>query len=122
MPVSTFLNTYGLIGKDGFQRSVNITVHAKTPDLVDDAMEQTRQALRHDRGVKPGQEDNFDFFSSQSLITQFNRMSMGVKLAAFVIGLIALVVAGIGIMNIMLVAVTERTKEIGIRKALGAKP
>jgi len=89
MPVSTFLNTYGLIGKDGFQRSVNITVHAKTPDLVDDAMEQTRQALRHDRGVKPGQEDNFDFFSSQSLITQFNRMSMGVKLAAFVIGLIA---------------------------------
>jgi len=122
MPVSTFLNTYGLIGKDGFQRSVNITVHAKTPELLADAMEETRQVLRHDRGVKPGQEDNFDFFSSQSLITQFNRMSMGVKLAAFVIGLIALVVAGIGIMNIMLVAVTERTKEIGIRKALGAKP
>ena len=122
MPVSTFLNTYGLIGKDGFQRSVNITVHAKTPELLADAMEETRQVLRHDRGVKPGQEDNFDFFSSQSLITQFNRMSMGVKLAAFVIGIIALVVAGIGIMNIMLVAVTERTKEIGIRKALGAKP
>jgi len=122
MPVSTFLNTYGLIGKDGFQRSVNITVHAKTPELIDDAIEQTRQVLRRDRGVKPGQEDNFDFFNSASLITQFNRMSMGVKLAAFVIGIIALVVAGIGIMNIMLVAVTERTKEIGIRKALGAKP
>jgi putative ABC transport system permease protein len=121
MPVSTFVGTYGMIGRDGFTRSVNITVRAKTPALIQDAIEETRQVLRRDRGVKPGQEDNFEFFNSQSLITQFNKMSMGVKLAAFVIGLIALVVAGIGIMNIMLVAVTERTREIGIRKALGAK-
>ena len=122
IPVTTFLGTYGLTGRDGFARSVNITVRAKTPELINDAIEQTRQVLRRDRGVKPGEEDNFDFFNSESLITQFNKMSMGVKIAGFVIGIIALVVAGIGIMNIMLVAVTERTREIGIRKALGAKP
>ena len=120
MPVTTFIETYGMVDRDGFLRSVNITVRAKTPERVGDAIEETRQLLRHERGLKPGQEDNFDVFSSNSLITQFNRMSMGVKLAAFVIGIIALIVAGIGIMNIMLVAVTERTREIGIRKAVGA--
>ena len=122
MPVSTFVNTYGLIDKQGFERSVNITVRAKTPELVNDAIEETRQVLREFRGVHPAEEDNFEFFNSESLITQFNTMTVGVKIGAFVIGIIALVVAGIGIMNIMLVSVTERTREIGIRKSLGAKP
>jgi len=121
-PVSTFLNIYGITDRDGFKRSVNITVHAKTPELVADAIEETRAVLRRVRGVKRGEEDNFDYFNSEGMIRQFNQMTAGVKVGAFVIGIVALLVAGIGIMNIMLVSVTERTKEIGIRKSLGAQP
>jgi putative ABC transport system permease protein len=121
IPVSTFLDIYGPIDRQGNHRSVNITVRAKTPELMQDAIAETRQVLRRDRGLRPNEPDNFDLYSSESLITQFNAMSMGVKIAAFVIGIIALIVAGIGIMNIMLVAVTERTREIGLRKALGAQ-
>jgi len=122
LPVSTYLAIYGFIDNEGFSRSVNITIHAKTPELIHDAIEETRQVLRRFRGVRHNEEDNFDFFSSETLITDFNRMTLGVKIGAFVIGTVALIVAGIGIMNIMLVSVTERTKEIGIRKSLGAKP
>jgi putative ABC transport system permease protein len=122
IPVTTYLGIYGMVAPNGFERSVNVTVRAKSPALIQDAIEETRQLMRRERGVRPNEEDNFDIFSSQSLITQFNEMTLGVKIAAFVIGIIALVVAGIGIMNIMLVSVTERTKEIGIRKSLGAKP
>ena len=122
MPVTTFLNTYGDTTKDGWERSVNITVHARTPEIVDDAIEETRAVLRRVRGVRRGEEDNFEYFNSAGMIREFNQMTAGIKIGAFVIGIIALLVAGIGIMNIMLVSVTERTKEIGIRKSLGAKP
>ena len=122
MPVSTFQNTYGSVNQFGFERSVNITVHAKSPEVIDDAIAETRAVLRRVRGVKRGEEDNFEYFNSESSIRDFNQMTAQVKIGAFVIGTIALLVAGIGIMNIMLVSVTERTKEIGIRKSLGAKP
>jgi putative ABC transport system permease protein len=122
LPVSTFLNTYGDVDRDGFERSVNITVHARTPEIVADAIAETRAVLRRVRGVRRSEEDNFEYFNSESTIREFNQMTAGVKTGAFVIGIIALLVAGIGIMNIMLVSVTERTKEIGIRKSLGAKP
>ena len=122
MPVSTFVNTYGMTDRNGFERSVNITVHAKSQELIADAIEETRQVLRRVRGVHRGEKDNFEYFNSESTINEFNQMTAGIKVGAFIIGIIALLVAGIGIMNIMLVSVTERTKEIGIRKSLGAKP
>ncbi|MDJ0758594.1 MAG: ABC transporter permease [Woeseiaceae bacterium] len=122
IPITTFIDTWGMLQPNGFPRSVNVTIHAKTPELIDDAMEETRAVLRRMRGLPRSAPDNFEMFNSESSISQFNEMTAGVKLGAFVIGAIALVVAGIGIMNIMLVSVTERTKEIGVRKSLGAKP
>jgi len=122
IPITTFQDIYGMTTRDGFPRSVNITVRAKSPALIDEAIEQTTQVMRHERHLRASEPNNFDFFTSQSLITQFRKLTANIKLAAFVIGTIALLVAGIGIMNIMLVSVTERTKEIGIRKSLGANP
>jgi putative ABC transport system permease protein len=121
MPVTAFQDVYGMRDDDGNDRSVNMTVRAVSPEVVQDAIEETRVVLRQVRGVEPGEDDNFFIFTNDSQIRAFNHATLGVKIGAFVIGIIALVVAGIGIMNIMLVSVTERTREIGIRKALGAK-
>ena len=121
IPISAFPTLYGSLDDDGRPRSVNMTVRAKRPELLDAAIEETRGVLRTVRGVAPGADDDFYVFTNDSTIREFNRVTAGVKLGAFAIGAIALLVAGIGIMNIMLVSVTERTREIGIRKALGAR-
>ncbi|TAK51220.1 MAG: FtsX-like permease family protein [Gammaproteobacteria bacterium] len=121
MPHSTFVQAYGPLDREGFPRSTNITVRARSPQLVNDAIEETRQILRRVRSVAPGDPDNFEFFNSDSLIETFNKTTLGVRIGAFVLGIIALVVAGVGIMNIMLVSVTERTREIGIRMSIGAR-
>jgi putative ABC transport system permease protein len=121
IPSGAFTDTYGLTDPQGFLRSVNVTIHVKTPELLLDAIEEVRQILRRERGLKRNEKDNFYWFTSNSMIETFNQTTLGVKIAAFVLGTISLIVAGIGIMNIMLVSVTERTREIGIRKSLGAK-
>ena len=77
--------------------------------------------MRIARGLRANQENDFEIYSNDSLKSAFVSVAGVVKIGAFVISLIALVAAGIGIMNIMLVSVTERTKEIGIRKAVGAR-
>lgn len=121
IPETTYKSIYGNIDQRGFPRSANVTIHAKTPDLLEDAIEEMRQVIRRSRNLNYSEKDNFYYFTSLSQIDNFNQTTQGVKIGAFVLGTVSLVVAGIGIMNIMLVSVTERTKEIGIRKSLGAK-
>ena len=121
IPISTWMKLYGSRDEPGMQRSVYITVRANQDVDLQDAIDETRMVLRAERGVSPRERDNFFYFTTDSEIRAFNQATAGLKTAAFVLGIVALVVAGIGIMNIMLVSVTERTKEIGIRKALGAK-
>lgn len=102
-------------------RSLNLTVAVYDEKDYDDVQIQAEGIMRTLRKVPPGEDRDFDIFSNKSVLTQINEMTEGVKLGAYVIGLIALLAAGVGIMNIMLVSVTERTKEIGIRKAIGAR-
>jgi len=72
-------------------------------------------------GLRPEQENDFELYSNDSLIAAFASVADVVSGGAFIISAIALLAAGVGIMNIMLVSVTERTKEIGVRKAIGAR-
>jgi putative ABC transport system permease protein len=78
-------------------------------------------AFRVARDLRPEDADNFEIYSNDSLANAFRSIAATVRIGAFIISAIALVAAGVGIMNIMLVSVTERTKEIGIRKSLGAR-
>ena len=115
IPMTTFLNVFGKL------RSIHIMIKAKNADVYDDCVEEARMILRTIRGVAPGEEDDFTIFSNDSLIATFNDFTIYVKLGVGFMSFISLLAAGIGIMNIMLVSVTERTREIGIRKALGAR-
>lgn len=116
IPITTWQSFYG---KDG--RSVNITVSSFGKEDYEDVIEKSIGYFRTIRKVPAGEDDDFAIYSNESILSQVNSMTAGVKIGAYVIALIALLAAGIGIMNIMLVSVTERTKEIGIRKAIGAK-
>jgi putative ABC transport system permease protein len=88
---------------------------------LDEAKEEAAAVLRHRRHVKPSQPDSFGISSAEALITQFRGIMSTVVLVSVVIASIGLMVGGIGVMNIMLVSVTERTREIGVRKAIGAR-
>jgi ABC-type antimicrobial peptide transport system, permease component len=87
---------------------------------LNDAVQEIEGILRQRRGVKTGEPNNFDVKTADNFISQFDSILGGVGLAAIAISCLGLLVGGIGVMNIMLVSVTERTKEIGIRKAIGA--
>ncbi len=115
VPLPTFFDVYG---KD---RQIHIMVQSISRESYDDCIEQVRGILRAERKVPPGDDDDFSIFSNNSLIEQFNEFTRYVRLGIMLISGVALLAAGVGIMNIMLVSVTERTREIGIRKAIGAR-
>jgi len=115
IPYSTFTKYYGE------NHSIGIAVKAKSTELLPEAMDQVVAILRIVRKVPPGAENDFEIVTADSIMNTLRNLTGFVFIAAVVICAISLVVGGIGIMNIMLVSVTERTREIGIRKAVGAK-
>jgi putative ABC transport system permease protein len=91
------------------------------PGQVEKALEEIRGALRKSRKVAFSEPDSFGLQTSKGIIEQFGQITGGIFLLMVAISSVGLLIGGIGVMNIMLVSVTERTKEIGVRKAIGAK-
>ena len=89
--------------------------------LVHQALDQVEGVLRRERGVKPNEPPNFDLGTADRFIAEFDNIFRMAGLIAIAMSAVGLLVGGIGVMNIMLVSVTERTPEIGVRKALGAR-
>ena len=116
MPITRFFEDYGEAN-----RTVNIATQPFSQELYNQTFDKGMGAMRIARGLRANQENDFEIYTNDSLKSAFISIAGVVRIGAFVISFIALVAAGIGIMNIMLVSVTERTKEIGVRKSIGAR-
>lgn len=115
VPLSTFLAAYGS------RRSIGLSVTSTSAATYDDAVEEARAVMRTRRKLAPNEKDNFGIITPNAINELRDKIFGTIQVAAIGITSISLVVGGIVIMNIMLVSVTERTKEIGIRKSIGAR-
>lgn len=104
----------------GFNRNVGIMVQAPDILMINETIDELTGLFRVIRGIQPGVENDFEIATNESLRGTFDQLTSYLFFFGLVVGGIALLGAGIGVMNIMLVSVTERTREIGIRKSIGA--
>jgi putative ABC transport system permease protein len=116
IPITRFFEDYG-----SANRTINVATQSVSQLDYDRTFDRGVGAMRIARGLRAEQPNDFEIYTNDSLKSAFASIAGVIRIGAFVISTIALLAAGIGIMNIMLVSVTERTKEIGVRKSIGAR-
>src|SRR5436309_3593456 len=116
VPITKFFSDFG-----HEHRTINLAIQSTSQATYNETLDKAIGAMRAARGLKLGQDDDFAIYSNDTLVSAFAQVADTVRAGAFVVSVIALLAAGIGIMNIMLVSVTERTREIGVRKSIGAR-
>jgi len=119
IPISAFDDQFPEV-KNGGGDTIHIATVPRRPEDYEALIEEETAILRIRRGLRPDQPNDFAIFTSVGQLRNFQQITGGVAAAMLVIAAIALLVGGVGVMNIMLVNVTQRTREIGLRKALGA--
>lgn len=120
IPITAFDAQFPQV-KNGRGDTIHIATVPKRPEDFEPLIDEETAILRARRGLRPGQPNDFAVMTSVGRLNQFRQITGGVAAAMIVIAAIALLVGGVGVMNIMLVNVTQRTREIGLRKAIGAR-